>query len=127
VFGAYLRPAMPYVDRASFARDLGRMVRQAGPLEDVGTIPYCDDGAALVGLPDEVARLRCASCVLLAVYEATKAHQRGHRVDICISALPGREQHAWIRVDGVLRDPSAEGGLAVPPSTYEGAVIVPVE
>ncbi len=83
-----------------------------------------------MGLPEEIAQLKCASCVLLAVYAATVAHQRGHRVDLCCSAVtrlePGSAEHAWIRVDGILRDPSVEGGARIPPSIYRGAVIVPV-
>jgi hypothetical protein len=103
------------------------MILDAGPVADVGTIPYCDDGSALVGLPEEIGRLRCASCVLLAVYAATVAHQAGRRVDLCCSVLGGDTEHAWMREDGRLRDPSVEGGAEIPRTVYQGAVIVPVE
>jgi hypothetical protein len=114
---AYLRPGFPFRDRASFARSLAKLVRDAPPLLYRGSIAYCDDGAQLVGLPEEVAKLRCASCVLLSVYEATRAHQQGRRVDLCISVLGGQTEHAWIREDGRRRDPSRDGGLDVPSDT----------
>ena len=122
-----LRPAFPYRSRARFLQALALLVREAGPVVDVGRIAYCDDGSTLIGLPEEIGRLQCASCVLLAVYEATLAHQQGRRVDLCCSALGAPIEHAWIRVDGARRDPSVEGGAAIPSSVYDGAVIVPVE
>jgi hypothetical protein len=122
-----LRPAFPFRTRAAFLRALVRTVIEAGLVEDVGVIPYCDDGSALVGLPEEIGRLRCTSCVLLAVYAGTVAYQAGRRVDLCCSMLGGDTEHAWIRDGGLLRDPSVEGGATIPRSVYQGGVIVPVE
>lgn len=128
---ALLRPAFPFRSRRTFLRALGETIREAGPVEDVGTIPWCDDGASLVGLPEEIGRLQCASCVLLTVYEGAKAYQRGAHVDLCCSVLGNRDdhrdEHAWLRVDWRRNDPSVRGGLWVPAATYVGAVIVPVE
>jgi hypothetical protein len=123
----WTRPAFPFRTRAAFLRALARTVIEAPAVEDVGTIPYCDDGRALVGLPEEIAALGCASCVLLAVYAATVAYQAGRNVDLCCSVLGTETEHAWIRSDGVRRDPSVEGGAAIPPHVYEGGVIVPVQ
>lgn len=125
--GVFVRVGFPFRDRARYLKALAQLVVDAGPVPDVGAIPYCDDGAELVGLPEEIASLRCASCVLLSLYAATLAYQAGSRVDLCCSALDVDTEHAWIRVDGRLRDPSADGGLRVPSGTYRGAVIVPVE
>jgi hypothetical protein len=129
---ALLRPGFPFRSLADFLRALAKLVREAGPVPDVGPIPYCDDGAALVGLPEEIAGLRvrgmrCTSCVSLALYEAALAHQAGEPVDLCCSVTGTDTEHAWIRVRGERRDPSAKGGLSVPESIYVGAVIVPVE
>ncbi len=129
---AYLRPAVPFRGRADFARFLAGLIRGAPPLRYRGALRYCDDGRQLVGLPEEVARLQCASCVLLTVYEATHAYQRGRRVELCISVQPDVDdadehvEHAWYREDGQRRDPSRTGGLDVPPLTYLGALVVPV-
>jgi hypothetical protein len=87
VRSALIRPAFPFATMADFLRQLARMVREAGPIRDVGTIAYCDDGESLVGLPEEIVDLRCASCVLLSVYVATLGHQAGRRMDLCASAL----------------------------------------
>jgi hypothetical protein len=124
---ALFRPAFPFRSGADYLRALCATVRDAGRIEVYRTIPYCDNGADLVGLPEEVSRMACASCVLLAVHLAAYAYQRGRRVDLCGSVSDSNTEHAWCRIDGVLRDPSAEGGLKVPSKTYVGAVIVPVE
>jgi len=103
------------------------LVRDAGPVPDVGVIRYCDNGLSVVGLPEEVYRMRCASCVLLSVYVAAVGYQNGKRMDLCCSAMGSDIEHAWVREDGVLRDPSVEGGAYIPPEVYIGGVIVPVD
>ena len=125
---ALFRPAFPFRSGSDYLRALAETVRSAGRIEGpYRPIAYCDDGRDLVGLPEEVALLPCASCVLLAVYLGAWCHQRGRRVDLCGSVSEDNTEHAWCRIDGLLRDPSQEGGLNVPLRIYVGAVIVPVE
>jgi len=130
--GALYRPGTPYRSGSALLRALAGMAREAPPLGPYRAIRYCDRAEDVLGLPEEVEqigkRAGCTSCALLACYLAAWAIQQGHAADLCCSVSgPGVDvEHAWTRINGILRDPSEEGGLVVPARIRIGAVIVPV-
>ncbi len=125
------RSEVPFPSRRAFLREMGRVVRESPPLapRSAGgaTQAFCLDpkGRDILASPEEVEAQRCADCKKLSMLAARRAIDEGaKRVDLCMTVSESPEEHVFVRIDGVRRDPAVESGM--PPRQIKEFVAVTI-